>query len=73
MELIDISCKSCNDCACISYTEDEQEEQKKLGIIVDHRCMKFNKRLFHYGTHKGYNGMIYPCSECNFDKFIKRQ
>lgn len=69
MDYID---KTCNNCACISYTEEEQTNQNKLHILVDHKCMKFNKRLFHYDTHKGYNEMIYPCAECNFDKFIER-
>jgi len=68
---MDFSDKTC-DCTCVSYTEEEQETQKKSNILVDHRCMRYNKRLFHYDTHKGFNEMIYPCSECNFDNYKER-
>lgn len=65
--------KTCNDCVCINCTEEEQDILKKINISIEHRCMKFNKRLFHYDNHKGYNDIIYPCSECNFDMLIERE
>ena len=62
-------CKTCNNCACISYTEKQQLEMYNKNIIVDHVCRKHGRKLFHYSQSKGYNPMIYPCAECNFDDY----
>lgn len=55
----------CHDCDHLSCSEEEQNQIKaKTGQIVDHKCLKFRKKLFHHGHHP----FIVKCNECRHRK-----
>lgn len=59
----------CSLCQALEVTEQEQNQARKRGIELDHRCRKYNKRVFHGISvlpRKGqqHNPMIEPCQEC---------
>ena len=60
---------NCNTCIHINITETEQYRLQLSGQNFPyHFCKKYKSRVFHMNTHRGNNGMLYPCSECEKEK-----
>lgn len=57
---------NCNNCACISLTEEEQVDTRE-----SHICTHYNKRVFHNDFHSNPNPYpwLFPCLECVKDSF----
>lgn len=69
---------SCDKCAWINMTEDEQESLAVLGRhhIPFHMCTYYDKRVIHDSRMLQPNHDIYPCDECvkdNHINFISRK
>lgn len=61
----------CNNCPHISLTEEVQDYLKKeVGktALYPHICMKYNKRVYHWGNEP----MIHPCPQCEEEKENKQ-
>lgn len=57
---------NCDSCTHIDYTEQEQHE-RGLREVPGHRCMYYNKSVFHKDCHRGVIGYIFPCEQCEND------
>ena len=55
---------SCNECAYLSLTEEEQ----LLDKYGKHRCTEYYLQV----RHKNRKGIIYPCKICSGAKFKQR-
>ena len=60
---------TCNDCFYINITEEEQHELRADGrSYVNHKCLRYNKRIIHRCQD---GNMIYPCEECKGNNYFK--
>ena len=59
----------CNNCSHLSITEETQDYLKKAvgkSALYPHLCMKYNKRVYHWGDEP----MIHPCPQCEEERRI---
>ena len=55
----------CNGCKYLNIDEIDQDILRKTtGVIKEHRCNKYFKKLWHNSSGIDHDPNIYPCPEC---------
>lgn len=55
----------CNTCPRISHTEKQQQYiRKSTGVLIDHMCTKYHKRILHMARTRDHNPELKPCEKC---------
>ena len=61
----------CNSCKHLNITEKEQDYGSAHGIdATPHRCLLYDKRVYHYTNQSQHLSWIFPCDECDNRRHI---
>jgi hypothetical protein len=58
----------CNNCIHLNLTEQQQRELKDNRKW--HKCELYNSQVLHLTNKQEHNPKLYPCQECQEDKYI---